>query len=244
MIDHLTLRVTDLAASKEFYERALASLRGIAASYEDAGFVEWNDFSVAQAGDQRAVTRRLHVAFQAASRSVVDRWWTELTALGYGSDGGPGPRPEYGPHYYGAFVLDPDGSSVEAVHNGEPRGDGTVLDHLWLRVRELDAATRFYEAVAPSVGYSVTRLPDRSRVHGDGASFSLIEGVPTENVHLAFSAPDAVSVWAFHTAGRRAGASSLGEPGERPEYHAGYFGAYLADPDGHNIEAVFHDRSI
>jgi hypothetical protein len=52
-----------------------------------------------------------------------------------------------------------------------------------------------------------------------------------------------VTVDAFHRAGLGAGYTSLGDPGERPEYHAGYYGAFLADPDGNNIEAVFHDRS-
>jgi predicted lactoylglutathione lyase len=80
-------------------------------------------------------------------------------------------------------------------------------------------------------------------IHGDGASFSVVAGEPTENVHLAFGAPDRATVEAFHRAGTEAGFASLGAPGERPQYHPGYYGAYLADPDGNNVEAVFHDRS-
>ena len=118
-----------------------------------------------------------------------------------------------------------------------------MIDHLWLRVRDLDAASRFYESVAPVVGYEVTRLESRTRVHGDGASFSVLEGPPTEHVHLAFSAPDRETVDAFHAGGLAAGYTSLGAPGERPEYHVGYYAAYLRDSDGNNIEAVFHDRS-
>ena len=69
-----------------------------------------------------------------------------------------------------------------------------------------------------------------------------MEGEPTRRVHLAFAAPDRATVAAFHRLGTAAGFVSLGEPGERPQYHPGYYGAYLRDPDGNNVEAVFHDR--
>ncbi len=97
-----------------------------------------------------------------------------MTAAGHPDDGTPGLRPEYGPTYFGAFVTDPDGNSVEAVHDRPARDDGTLLDHLWIRVADLAASTRFYEAVAPTVGYAVERLPDRTRIHGDGASVSVL----------------------------------------------------------------------
>ena len=241
MIDHVTIRVDDLEASRRFYVLAL-ELLGADEPFMSDVFVEWNDFSIAPASPERESTRRLHVAFQAPSREAVDRWWHAMTAAGHPDDGAPGLRAEYGPTYYGAFVIDPDGSSVEAVHIRPPRGDGTVLDHLWLRVADLAASTRFYDAVAPTVAYAVEQLLDRTRIHGDGASFSVLEGEPTRAVHLAFSAAGPDAVRAFHAAGVSAGFESLGDPGERPEYHAGYFGAYLADPDGNNIEAVFHDR--
>ena len=239
MIDHVTIRVSDLDVSRLFYDHALGLLENAPEPHAD----EWSDFSIAAAEAERGVTRRLHVGFQADSRDEVDAWWRALTAAGTPDDGGPGLRPEYGPTYYGAFVLDPDGNSVEAVHWKPARGDGTILDHLWLRVRDLDAASRFYESVAPVVGYEVTRLESRTRVHGDGASFTVLEGPPTENVHLAFSALDRETVDAFHATGLAAGYASLGAPGKRPEYHVGYYAAYLRDPDGNNVEAVFHDRS-
>jgi catechol 2,3-dioxygenase-like lactoylglutathione lyase family enzyme len=139
-------------------------------------------------------------------------------------------------------VVDPAGNSAEAVHHGPPRADGTTLDHLWLRVGDLEASTRFYETVAPVVGHRVVRLPNRTRIAGDGASFSVVKGQPTEHVHLAFGAPDHATVERFHRAGVEAGYASLGEPGERAVYHPGYYGAYLRDPDGHNVEAVYHAR--
>ena len=65
----------------------------------------------------------------------------------------------------------------------------------------------------------------------------------TENVHLAFPASDRATVDAFHRAALEAGFRDNGAPGERPHYHSGYYGAFVLDPDGNNIEAVFHDRS-
>jgi catechol 2,3-dioxygenase-like lactoylglutathione lyase family enzyme len=249
VIDHVGISVPDLDASRPFYARAL-ELLGSPDPTEGGGFVEWNDFAIAQATDERPPTRRLHVAFQAASREQVNSWWRAMTEAGYPDDGAPGPRPEYSPDYYGAFVVDPAGNNAEAVHNGPPRYDG-VLDHLWIRVHNLDDSTRFYETIAPTVGHQATRhpprsaaVPERTRVHGDGPSFSLLQGDPTENLHLAFAAPDQDAVRAFHEAGIDAGYESLGEPGERPHYHPGYYSAYLRDPDSHNIEAVFHDDTI
>jgi predicted lactoylglutathione lyase len=64
----------------------------------------------------------------------------------------------------------------------------------------------------------------------------------TENVHLAFPAPDRATVDAFHRAALEAGFRDNGAPSERAEYHPGYYGGFVLDPDGNNIEAVFHDR--
>ena len=103
----MTIRASDLPASERFYDTVLATL-GLS---RPPGLVysEWGDFSVAQASDEKPVTRRLHVAFRAASRETVDEFWRIGTEAGHRSDGAPGPRPEYTPHYYGAFLLDPDG---------------------------------------------------------------------------------------------------------------------------------------
>jgi catechol 2,3-dioxygenase-like lactoylglutathione lyase family enzyme len=153
-------------------------------------------------------------------------------AAGHPDDGAPGPRPQYAPDYYGAFVCDPDGNRVEAVHHGEPRGGENRLDHLWIRVRDLDASRRFYERVAPVVGLRVKEGSDnRFHVAGAGRSFALVREDPvTENVHVAFPAPDSATVEAFHRAALEAGFRDNGGPGER-RYHPGYHGAYVLDPD-------------
>jgi catechol 2,3-dioxygenase-like lactoylglutathione lyase family enzyme len=104
-----------------------------------------------------------------------------------GRPGGPGPRPHYTPTYYGAFVADPAGNSIEALHHDHLRTDGCTIDHLWLRVRDLERSSRFYETVAPVVGYEVERHPERIAVRRDAPpSFSLVPGDPTEDLHLAF----------------------------------------------------------
>ncbi|MDQ1730743.1 MAG: hypothetical protein QOK10_902 [Pseudonocardiales bacterium] len=75
-----------------------------------------------------------------------------------------------------------------------------------------------------------------------GGSFSLVRGEPTEHVHLAFPALDDATVEAFHRVATAAGYRDNGGPGERPEYHAGYYGAFVLDPDGNNVEVVHHNR--
>ena len=241
MFDHVTIRVSDLAASGPFYRRVFELLEFPDEIHDGGAFLEWNDFSIAQATSERPVTRRLHAGFVARSRAQVDAWWRALTEAGHPDDGEPGPRPQYSPEYYGAFVLDPDGNSVEAVHN-DPRDDGGVVDHLWIRVRDLAASQRFYETIAPLVGFEPRPRSGRVHLSGERASFTILEGGPTEHVHLAFPAPDRAAVERFHRTALAAGYRDDGGPGERPEYHQGYYGAYVLDPDGNNVEAVFHDR--
>ena len=185
----------------------------------------------------------MHVAFFAPSRAVVDEFWRVGTEAGYRDDGPPGPRPEYTKQYYGSFLLDPDGNSVEAVHHEYMRGDGWI-DHVWMRVADVAASRRFYELVAPFGGFQLRRArPDRAQFAGVGGSFTVVPGAdPTENVHLAFPNGANSEVDAFHRALVDAGYRSNGEPGERPVYHEGYYGAFVFDPDGNNVEVVCHNR--
>src|SRR4051794_25173025 len=195
MIDHVTIRVPHLEAGHAFYGRTFELLDG-PAPVVSGGFVEWTDFSIAEESRERPATRRLHLGFRAETTRQVDDWWHAMIELGHRGDGEPGPRPEYGPEYYGGFVLDPAGNSVEAVNNG-PRRQAGVLDHLWLRTGSLEAASRFYEAVCPAVGHSVERHDGRTQIRGAGATFSIVPGPPTEGLHLAFEAPDRHAVDSF-----------------------------------------------
>ena len=245
MFDHVTIRVPDLEEARRFYATALAPLE-----YDepetDGHFYEWGDLSVSLARADRPVTRRAHIALSASSPDHVDAFWRAATRAGYRDNGPPGPRPAYHEGYYGAFVLDPAGNNIEAVHHGCETGGG-MIDHVDIRVRDLAAARRFYETVLETLGRGVWAEGDESG--GDpwvdlgrrGGSLWLGEGEPSENVHLAFAASDNATVDEFHRVALAAGYRDNGPPGERG-YHPGYYGAFVLDPDGNNIEAVCHNR--
>lgn len=236
MFDHVEIRVADHAASQSFYETVLSRL-DIAPTHTGASSAEWDDFAVYAADSGRPATRRLHIGFVAPSRAHVDAFWEAGIAAGYTDDGAPGSR-DYMPDYYGAFLLDPDGNSAEAVHYSGMRRGG--IDHLWLRVADVPAATAFYSAIAPHAGLRVEQeTGDYVIVRGPtGGSFSMLTGPPTENVHIAFAAADRATVDACHAAALAAGYEDNGAPGLRPEYSANYYGAFVLDPAGHNIEMV------
>lgn len=113
---------------------------------------------------------------------------------------------------------------------------GRTIDHVHLRVADLDASRRFYEAVLGALGLEV---------HAGDGYFSADElwvtadGPPTTGLHLAFQAADEEAVRRFHDAAVSSGGTDNGPPGER-SYHPGYFAAYALDPDGNNVEAVSH----
>ena len=127
ILDHVSVNVSDYAASKKFYERALAPL-GITMVME---FAEWNTGGFGRDGKpelwlsggttrfqtdaQRAVITPVHIALIAQDRAAIDAFYEAAIAAGGRDNGGPGLRPEYHPGYYGAFVLDLDGNNLEAV---------------------------------------------------------------------------------------------------------------------------------
>jgi catechol 2,3-dioxygenase-like lactoylglutathione lyase family enzyme len=241
VFDHVTIRVADRAASEAFYATVLEPL-GIEATYSDARFAEWDDFSLTVADAEHPVTRGLHIGFGARSRELVEAFWRAGTRAGHRDDGAPGPRPEYRDDYYGGFLLDPDGNSAEAVDHAEIRPPGHI-DHLWIRVADVPASAAFYDLVAPYGGFERKGdEPDHAHFVGAGGSFSLVPGRPTENVHVAFPAAENAAVDAFHRAAIEAGYRDNGAPGERPRYHPGYYGAYVLDRDANNIELVNHNR--
>ena len=241
MFDHVTIRVSSRPESERFYDTVLRTL-GIERSHSGEQFPEWDDFSLATADREQPVTRGLHIGFGAPTPAHVDEFWNAGTGAGYRSDGTPGRRPQYRDDYYGAFLLDPDGNSAEAVHHGALR-EGGGIDHLWIRVADVAASRRFYETVAPHAGFRLKHdTPERAQFVGETGSFSVVAGPPAENVHLAFPAAENATVDAFHAAALAAGYADNGGPGERPIYHEGYYGAFVLDPDGNNVELVNHNR--
>ena len=117
-----------------------------------------------------------------------------------------------------------------------------MIDHVVIGVRDLDSARAFYLGALEPLGIEV--VLDRGEVVGFGSQgrpvFWLREEDAPTPVHVAFAAPDRAAVDAFHAAALAAGATDNGGPGVREIYHPSYYGAFVLDPDGHNIEAVIH----
>jgi len=113
LLDHLHLRVSDVGASKRFYAGALAPL-GLGITSEGDGSFSADELFVSADGPP---TSGLHIAFQAEDRDAVERFYAAALAAGGRDNGAPGER-SYHPGYYAAFVLDPDGTNVEAVYHG------------------------------------------------------------------------------------------------------------------------------
>jgi catechol 2,3-dioxygenase-like lactoylglutathione lyase family enzyme len=242
VFDHVTIRASDREASERFYETVLPRIE-VEQTHSGEHYAEWDDFSLAQADGDNPVTRRLHVAFAAPSRALVDEFWRVGTEAGYRDDGAPGSRPQYSEDYYGAFLLDPDGNSAEAVHHGRVDARTGRIDHLWIGVADVAASRRLYETIALHASFRLAHeRSDFVHFRGDGGSFSLVSRAPTENVHMAFPATDNATVEEFHRAATEAGFRDNGAPGERAVYHRGYYGAYVLDPDGNNIEIVNDNR--
>ncbi|MXQ08449.1 VOC family protein [Alphaproteobacteria bacterium GH1-50] len=124
-----------------------------------------------------------------------------------------------------------------------------MIDHITFGITDFDRSTAFYDAAFAPLG--VRRLFDVPTEHTDGARvtgygderpwFWLAEQNATRGtLHVALTATSREAVDAFHAAALMAGGTDNGAPGLRPHYHPNYYGAFVLDPDGHNIEAVFH----
>ena len=118
-----------------------------------------------------------------------------------------------------------------------------MIDHVGLGVSDLERSRAFYRQALAPLGYEPLMERDGSVGFGqDGKpDFWIHANRPvTAPVHVAVASPDRAGVEAFHAAGLAAGGRDNGPPGPRPQYHQGYYGAFVLDPDGNNIEAVCH----
>ena len=120
-----------------------------------------------------------------------------------------------------------------------------MIDHFGITCSDLEASARFYDAVLGVLGYS--RQMDVGVAIGYGTEghpdfwISRWPGTePNREMHCAFQADGVDAVRAFHATALELGAESLHEPRLWPEYHPGYYGAFVRDPEGNNVEAVFH----
>ncbi len=241
MFAHVTIRAASREESERFYRTVLGAI-GIEPTHDRADIVAWEDFAIIEADGEHPPTHNLHVGFVAESREAVDRFWQAGVDAGYEDDGAPGERLQYAPDYYGGFLRDPDGNSAEAVHHGDTRRGGNV-DHLWIGVRDLDAAASFYETVARYTGLRGGRRWEHGRqFRGAWATFSLIaDGAPADR-EPAHRLPRA-------RPGDRSGIPRRRVRGRLPRSTAARASGrstapattrrYVLDPDGTNVESVW-----
>ncbi|WP_119274579.1 VOC family protein [Taklimakanibacter deserti] len=117
---------------------------------------------------------------------------------------------------------------------------GRLLDHVHLNARDLEASKRFYKAVIEALGKDIAVVEGPGFFYADELWVQAVTaGSQATRVHIAFQAEDHDTVRRFHEAGVAAGGRDNGAPGPR-NYHPGYFAAFLLDPDGNNVEAVYH----
>jgi len=115
-----------------------------------------------------------------------------------------------------------------------------MIDHLSIGVTDLAKSKAFYEEALKPLGYQVKVELEHGVCFGaDGGDLWIVKSEPSK-VHLAFSAQDRAIVDQFYDAAMKAGGTDNGAPGVRPHYHENYYGAFVYDPDGYNIEAVCH----
>jgi catechol 2,3-dioxygenase-like lactoylglutathione lyase family enzyme len=122
-----------------------------------------------------------------------------------------------------------------------------MIDHTGINVSNFAASKAFYEKALAPLGYALRLELKNAAGFGEGngtdpgGDFWISAGTPfTPRSHIAFHAGSAAEVTAFHEAALAAGGKDNGAPGPRPHYHPGYYAAFIHDPDGYNIEAVFH----
>lgn len=118
---------------------------------------------------------------------------------------------------------------------------GRLIDHVHLRVRDLEASKRFYRAVLAALGRDAAIRESAEYFSADELWIDRADG-SLSHIHVAFQASDRDQVQSFYRAAIAAGGRDNGQPGER-KYHPGYYAAFVLDPDGNNIEAVFHGPS-
>jgi len=121
-----------------------------------------------------------------------------------------------------------------------------MFDHVGLNVRDYRASREFYEQALAPLGYHVVMAFDEWKAAGfgpeDKPEFWVSQREPLgTGTHVAFACPDRATVDAFHAAALAAGGHDNGPPGLREQYHPTYYGAFVLDPDGNNVEAVCHE---
>ncbi|SMF09873.1 Catechol 2,3-dioxygenase [Tistlia consotensis] len=256
-LDGITLGYRDRARAQAFYAAALAPL-GMGALVEreaEVGFGRPGAAPVAWLlrpfnGLPPTWGNGTHVAFLAGSREAVEGFYKAGLAAGGLDEGAPGLRLHYADDYYAAYLRDPDGNKLQAVHylGGDPATvEAEPFSHITLGCNDLERGRAFYDPVMASLGLArVVDEPDLSYGYGRAGSrlpwvyaHRTFDGRPAtwaNGFEVVWQADDPRQVEAWHAAGLANGGFDEGAPGPR-SYRPGYFGAYLRDPDGNKLHA-------
>ena len=184
MFDRVTVYVRDVEEFRPGYEAIIGREH------------PWPDFVIEPATSANPVTEHLHIAFAAPDRAAIAERWQSAVLAGFENDGEPGPRSVYSPGYHGGFVLDPAGNSVESVHHESGCPEGRI-DHIWLRVEDMDEARETFEEHAESTGFRMTRNdPGWVMFNSEKSSISLRrDGQPvTKNVKIALTGGTVIDI--------------------------------------------------
>lgn len=121
-----------------------------------------------------------------------------------------------------------------------------MIDHIGIQVKDLDTSVAFYTKALAPLGYELVMRFEQFAGFGVAGKgyFWLGVGTPTGKLHVAFRAKGRGEVRAFYDAAMAAGGTDNGPPGVREQYHPNYYGGFVLDPDGHNVEAVCHDAYL
>ena len=203
--------------------------------------MEWDDFRSLTDGEP--VTRRLHVAFYAPTHALVDAFHRAGVEAGYTNDGEPGPRPQYSPEYYGAFLLDPDGNSIEAVYTDNASASSarsTICGCASRTSRPPRAST--HDRAVRRLRRRASTAADHTQLVGETAVVLADRGrADAQRPHRLprrRRPPSTPSTTRPPQPAMRA----TGRPASAPVYHPGYYAAFVLDPDGNNVEVVAHHR--
>ena len=155
----------------------------------------------------------------------------------------------------GEYPPPPDELREDDAATSSSSRVGNDIDHVDIRVSDVARSRTFYAAALAPLGWRA-HAPEKDPAGGDEIGFGRGDGTRfaihsptadpgqdtvTTGAHIAFRADGPAAVQEFHAAALANGGRDIGEPGPRPEYSAGYYGAFVLDPDGNNIEAVWHD---
>ncbi len=261
MISHLTAGTDDVDRARAFYGallrplglEVLARFPNLTVYAAAGGSRPWFRVTRPFDGGPASAGNGSHVAFLAPDRGAVDAFHAAGLAAGGRDEGAPGLRRRYAPDYYAAYLRDPDGNKLQAVHYGRGRSMApgqAGLSHVTLGSNDLERARAFYDRVLGCLG--LVHLFDADDHVGYGhadhqrPNVSIHrpwDGRPASagnGFHIAFLAPDRAAVARFHEVALAEGGRDEGAPGPRPRYGEHYYGAYVRDPEGNKLQAVCH----